>query len=190
MAHHAEVHDPAIVEGNQHLEQKYVLLQATLWWRCMLLTGPKPRERTWCWVQCLTGWKHRSRQIWRHFWQNTPPVKKANWSYRINRILWFIRGLVPMLNTQRWNWRSPALHGPQGTPCCHFEWVPPRCMSSRAQPYPVFLVGMLLVARNDQPGAAVLKILHLLLATWGQLAQSALHPIVSTTPMDLVHKDY
>ena len=156
--------------------KKHVSLQATHWRRCMLLTGLKPRERTWCWVQCWTGWRHRSRQIWRCSWQNMSPVKKANWSYGINRILQFIRALVPMLNTHRWNWRSPALHGPEGTLCCCSEWVRLRCRSSRAQPCPVLVVGILLVARNDQPGAAVHEILHTLLAVWGQIAESTPTP--------------
>ena len=60
-------------------------------YKCTLLIGLKPRKRTWCWAQCWTGWRHRRRQIWRHFWQNMPPTKKASWSYRINRIPQFIR---------------------------------------------------------------------------------------------------
>ena len=72
------------------------------------------------------------------------------------------------LNAQRQNWRSPALCGPQGTLGCCCECVSPRCGSSRAWPYLVFVAGMFLVARNDQPGAAVNKILHALLATWRQ----------------------
>ena len=97
-------------------------------------------------------------------------------------------GLVPVLNTQRWDWRSPALCGPQGSSCCHFEQVPLRCRSWGTWPYPV-LVGALLVARYDQPDAAVYQVLHSLLAAWGQFVQSALHPIVATAPMDLLHID-
>ena len=57
----------------------------------MLLTGLRPKEKTWCWALWWTGWRHRSRKIWRYFRQNMPPMKKAGWSYRIGRILWFIR---------------------------------------------------------------------------------------------------
>ena len=96
-------------------------------------------------------------------------------------------GLVPMLNAQRQNWRSPAFCGSQGTLCHHFEWVPPSSRSSRVQLYPVFVVGTLLVARNDQPGVAVHKILHAFLQHEGHLPKSPLHPIVSTAPMDLLH---
>ena len=71
--------------------KKYESWQASHWWKCMLPTGLKPREKTQHWVQCWTGWRHRSRQIWRCFWQNTPPVKKIKWSYGIDRIFWFIR---------------------------------------------------------------------------------------------------
>ena len=45
------------------------------------------------------------------------------------------------------------------------------------------------MARNDQTGAAVHKILHALLTAWGQLSQSAPNPIVSTALMDLLHID-
>ena len=72
--------------------KKYKLLQASHWWRCILPMVPKPRERTQCWPQCCTGWRHRSRQIWRCFWKNTPPVQKVNSSYGIDRISQFIRG--------------------------------------------------------------------------------------------------
>ena len=87
--------------------------------------------------------------------------------------LQFIRGLVPMLKAQRQNWRSPALHGPQGTLGCHSQWVLLRCRSSGAWLYLVFLVEMLLMARNDQPGAEVHKVLYALLAPWVQFVQSA-----------------
>ena len=73
--------------------KKYGVLQATHWCRCMLPTGPKPRERNQCWAQCWTGWRHRSSQIWGNFSQNMLPVMKVNWSYRIDRISWFIREL-------------------------------------------------------------------------------------------------
>ena len=69
-----------------------MLLQATHWWKCMLLTGLEPRERTQYWAQCWIGWRHRSRQIWMYFWQNMPPVRKVTWSYVIDRISQFIRG--------------------------------------------------------------------------------------------------
>ena len=42
--------------------KKYMLLQATHWLECMLPTGPKLKEKTWCWTQCWIGWRHRSRQ--------------------------------------------------------------------------------------------------------------------------------
>ena len=71
--------------------KRYVLPQAMHLYKCMLLIGLMPRRRNCCWVQCWIGWRHRRRQIWRHFWQNTPPAKKAGWSYGISRILQFIR---------------------------------------------------------------------------------------------------
>ena len=53
--------------------------------------GQSPEKRPNVECSVGTGWKHRSRQIWRCFWQNMPPVKKTDWSYGINRILQFIR---------------------------------------------------------------------------------------------------
>ena len=151
---------------------KNVLLQATHCWRCMLLTGPKPRDRTQCWVQC---WLAEGTEADRFEdvsgrtclqWRRQPdPTESTDFCNSSG-------SLVPMLNTQTWNWRSPALHGCQGTPCCFSEWVPPRCRSSRVWPYPVLVAGMLLVARNSQPGATVHKILCMLLVAWGQLDQS------------------
>ena len=59
------------------------------------------------WAQCSTGWRHKRRQILRHFWQNTPPVKKAGWSYaQLAEFYDSSRSLVPALNTQRWDQRS------------------------------------------------------------------------------------
>ena len=76
-------------------------------------------------------------------------------------------GPVPMIYAKRQNRRPPALHGPQGTPYCHSQWMPLRSKSSGAQSYPFFVVGRFLVARNYQPGTEVHKILHALLAAWG-----------------------
>ena len=44
-----------------------------------------------------------------------------------------------------------------------------------------------LVARNDQPGAKIHKVLHTLLQHEGNLFKVPLHLIMSTTPMDLLH---
>ena len=51
-------------------------------------------------------------------------------------------------------------------------------------------MGVFLVARYDQSDAAVYQVLHELLVAWGWFVQSALHPIVATTPMDLLHVDF
>ena len=165
-------------------------LQAIHWWRCMLPTGQRPRVRTQCWMLCWIGRRHRNRQIQGCFWQNMPPSKKVNWSYGINRISNSPESLVPMPNTQRWNWRLPALCSSQGTLCCHSEWVPLRCRPSRVWPHAVLVVRMLLVARNDQPGAEILRSCTHCLQHEGNLSKAPLHPIVSTAPMDLLHVDF
>ena len=99
-------------------------------------------------------------------------------------------GLVPTLNIQRQNWRSPAFCGPQGTLCCHFEWVPPRYGSSRLWPCPVLAVGTLLVARNDHQVQPFIKSCLHCLQHEGNLPKAPLHLIVSTTSMDLLHVDF
>ena len=81
-------------------------------------------------------------------------------------------GPVPALNTQRWDWRFPTLCGPQGPLYCHFEWVPSRCRSAGVWPYPIFVAGVLLVARYGQQDTAVYQVLHVLLAAWGHFVQS------------------
>ena len=103
--------------------------------------------------------------------------------------------LKSTLNAKRWNWRPPALHGPQGILCCHSQQMPLRCRSPGAWLYPFIVEGTFLVAWNDQPGAEVHRILHMLCTAWWQFdgdhpasgQEESLHPIVSTTPMDLLH---
>ena len=85
-------------------------------------------------------------------------------------------GLVPALNAQRWDWRSPTLCGPIGPSYCHFEWVQPRCRSSEVWPYLVFVAEALLVAMYGQWDAAVYQVLHALLAAQGQFVQSTPMP--------------
>ena len=48
LVHWAKVHNPAIVEGDHCLEQEVCALQGVHLYKCMLLIGVKPRERTHC----------------------------------------------------------------------------------------------------------------------------------------------
>ena len=168
--------------------EKYESLRAAHWWICMFLTGPKPRDRTWCSAQCWTGWRHRSRQIWGYFWQNTPPVKKEKWSYRIHRILQFIRGPYTYAQCPKaklkicslWSQRHTMLPLRMGAtkmqvikgmticdPCCEGtsggeEW-PTRCR--------------------------IHEVLHVLLAAWRQFVQSAPTPdCIHCSNWSLAHK--
>ena len=70
---------------------------------------------------------------------------------------------------QRWNGRSPVLHGPQGTPCSCSEWVPLRCRSSMVWLYSVLAVEMFLVAGNDWSSTEIPEVLFTLLAAWGHV---------------------
>ena len=85
--------------------------------------------------------KAQRRQIWKYFWQNTPPVNKANWSHGINRISQFIREPCTYAPCPKANQKSPALCGTQSPSCCGFGWMPPRCRSSRAWLYLVLVEG-------------------------------------------------
>ena len=98
--------------------------------------------------------------------------------------------LVYILNTQRWNWRPPALHYPQGTACHHSELVSPRCRPSRAWPHAVMLwecfscPGM-----TSQVQKSIRSCTHCLQHE-GNLSKVPLHLILSTTPMDPLHVDF
>ena len=65
-----------------------------------------------------------------------------------------------------------------------------RYRSSRAWPYHVFVAGMFLVARNDQPGTEVHRVCTHCLQYEGNLPKAPLHPLVSSTPLDLLHIDF
>ena len=94
------------------------------------------------------------------------------------------RNSVPTLNTQRQNWRSPALSDPQGTPCCHSEWVLLRGRSSRAWLYTVLVMGM-----TNQVQKSI-RSCTCCLQHEGNLSKVPLYLIVFTTPMDLLHVDF
>ena len=46
MVHQAEIFDPAMLEGDQHVEQEVHVAAGCPLWKCMLPTGPNPREKT------------------------------------------------------------------------------------------------------------------------------------------------
>ena len=142
-------------------------------------------------VECSwTGWRHGRRQIWRYFWQNTPPAKEANWSYRIGRIIQFIR--EPSTYTEHPKGETkdlllfivPKAHhvtalngchrdaGHQGHDCTlslweHFWWP-----------------GM-----AHQMQQSIKSCAHCLQHD-GNLSKAPLHSIVATTSMDLLHVDF
>ena len=176
MVHQVKVHDLAMGEGDQCLEQEVcVATGCTLVWlnvtdwaearrrlsveHSVGLTEGTEEDR----FESTSG---RTCLQWR---RQTDATKLTEFSDSSG-------GLVPTCNPQGWDQRSPALCGPQGPSCCHFEWVPLRCRSSRVWPYLVFVVGALLVARYDQPDVAVYQVLHTLLAAWGPFVQSSPTP--------------
>ena len=90
--HHAKVHDPAMVEGDKHLEQKIHVAAG-----CTLIevhvTDWAEAQREDLLLSAVLDWLKAQKQT--HFESTSgrapPPVRKANWSYGIDRILWFIR---------------------------------------------------------------------------------------------------
>ena len=111
--HQAKVHDPVVVEGDTEWNKRYVSPQAVHLYKYTLLIGPEPRERTQCWAQYWTVWRHRRRQIWRHFWQNTPPAKKDSWSYGNQQNFTIHQGTLYLCSMPKGdNQRSSTLCGP------------------------------------------------------------------------------
>ena len=172
-AHCAEVHDPALVEGDQCLEQEVhvttvcalVEMHVTDWAEAQ--RGDLLLSTVFDWLKAQ---KHRFEGTSgrRHLQQRRQTDLTESTEFCDSSGV-----LIPKLNAQRWDWRSLALCGPQGLSCCHSEHVPLRCKTSRAWPYIVLVVGALLVAGYDQPDAAVYQVLHVLLAAWRWLVQSS-----------------
>ena len=129
--HHAKCHDPAMVEGDQCLEQKVcvtagsalVEMHVTDWAEAeredplldpVLLAGGTEADR-------FESTSDRTCLQWR---RQTDLIELTEFCDSSGYI-------IPMLNAQMWDWRSPALHGPQGPLCCCIEWVPLRYRTSR-----------------------------------------------------------
>ena len=162
----AKVHDLAIVEGDHHLEQEvcvtagHALVQ-------IHVTDLAEAQKEDPMVSTVLNWLKAQRKT------DLKALLAEHTSSEEGRlILWNLqnfgnpsRGLVPMLNAQRWDQRSFILCGAQGPSCHHLEWVPQGCGSSGMQPYPDFVMGAFLVARHDQLDVAVYYILHMVLAT-------------------------
>ena len=151
------------------------------------------REDPKFWALCWIGWRHRNRQIWRYFWQNTPPVKKVTWSYVINRISWFIRGPCTCHSMPKGETKNLLLFVVTKALSVAAPWMGATKMQAIKgviKPCPC-CENMFLVDENGWPNAEVPKVLHTLLAVWQQVDQGMpLHPILSTTPMDLLHVDF
>ena len=99
-------------------------------------------------------------------------------------------GLIPMLNAQRQNWRSPTLCGTHSTLCCHSEWVPLRCRSSRAWPYVVLVVRNFWWPGMTNQVQKSIRSCMCCLQHEGNLSKTPLHPIVLMAAMDLLHVDF
>ena len=89
--HQSKAHDPAVVKGDHCLEQEVHVIAGQVLVQ-MHVTDWVAAKKEDLMLSAVLDWlKHRRRQIWSHFWQNTPPVKKSSWSYRISRTLQFMR---------------------------------------------------------------------------------------------------
>ena len=91
-AHWAEVYNPTIVESDDSLEQEVyvatgcvlVQMHVTDW------TKAQKEDQT---LEAVLNWLEvQKRQIWRHFWQTMPLVRKAGWFCEINRTSSSTRG--------------------------------------------------------------------------------------------------
>ena len=114
-------------------------------------------------------------------------MRRADWSHRINITAWFIRKAYNCTQHLRWEWGSAVLCSPKGALGCHSEWMPWRCSTSGPWPYSVPIAGTLLVARMTSQMRQSIKTCIHCLQHEGGLSKAPLHPIVATTPLDLLH---
>ena len=176
-AHWAEIHDPAMVEGDQCLEQE-VWVTAGHPLVEMHVTDWANAQREDPVLSAVLDWLKAQKQT------NLKTLLAEHASSEEGKlVLWNQQNfhdspesLVPMLSAQRQNWRPPALHSSQGAPCHHTEWAQLRPRPSRVWLHTVLVVRMFVVARNDQPDAEFPKVLHVLLAARRQFVQSTPRP--------------
>ena len=95
-----------------------------------------------------------------------------------------------MLNTQRWDWGSSTLHGPQGPLGCHLEWVSPRCSHQGCD-----CTLSLLWEHFWWPGMTnqiqqSIKSCTCCLQHDGNVSKVPLQLIVATASLDLLHVDF
>ena len=127
MAHWAEVHNPAMVEGDQCSEQKVhvatghtlVEMHVTDWAEAQREDPVLSAVLNWLKAQKQTDYKVLLAECTSSEEGKTDPTELTEFCDSSG-------SLVPMLNTQRQDQRS-APCGPLGTLCCHMEWVPLRC---------------------------------------------------------------
>ena len=148
-AHWADIHDPAIVDSNCCLEQE---------------------------VCVAVGCAEMHVNDWAEAKKEDPKLGTVlNW-LKAQKLIHLKEFLAEHACSEEgrlilWNWQNLTIHqealclhsmpkgetedllllcGPQGPLCHHLEWVPQGCRSSGMQPCPVFVMGALLVARDDQ----------------------------------------
>ena len=168
MVHCVKIHDPAMVEDNQHLEQEV----------CITTCCPLVEMHVTKWAKA-----QREKPMWSAGLDWLKAQKQADLkallaehvsSEEDKLILWnqlnFTIYQGPCTYAQCWKAKPKiccSLWSPRHT-VLPLSMVPPRCRLSRMQLYPVFVAGMLLVVRYGQPGAEFPKVLHVLLVAWGQ----------------------
>ena len=163
--HWAQIHDPAMVECDQCLEQEVwvaagcplVEMHVTNWAKAQKEDPMMSTMLDWLKVQKQTDLKmllvqHASSKEGKLVLQN-----QQNFTIH--------QGTLYLCLTPK----GKAEDLPLFT-----KWVPPRCRTLRAWLDTVLVVRMLLVARNDWPGTEIPKVLFALLAAWRQFVKCAL----------------
>ena len=175
-AHWAKVHDPAMFEGDQHLEWE-VCVTADCPLVEMHVTDLAKSQREDPTLSTVLDWlEAQKKTILKVLLAEHTSSEEGNLilhnqqNFTIHQVALYLC-LMPQGKTE-----DLSLHGPQGASCCCLELVPPRCQPSRAWSNLVPVVAMLLVARDGQPNAEILEVLHMLLAAWGQVVQGAPTP--------------
>ena len=183
-AHWAELHDSSIVEGNHCLGQgicvtaccTLVQMHVTDWAEAQKEDLLLSVVLDWLKAQKKTDWKALLAE---HASSEQADLMESAEFYDSSRTL------VPVLNAQRWDWRSSTLHGPQGPLCCHLEWVPQGCDHTLSLLQECFwLPGM-----TNQMQQSTKSFTHCLQHE-GNLSKVPLHQIVATTPMDLLDVNF
>ena len=167
-----------------------MLLQGAHWWRCMLLTGPKSREKTWHCTQCWIGWRHRRRDLKALLVEHASSeegnlVLHNRQNFAIHQGALYLCSMPKGKTEDILLFVVPKAHYVATLNGCHHNAGHQGCNCTLSLLWKCFWwPGMTnQVQQSIKSGTCCLQ--H-----EGNLPKAPLHPIVSTAPMDLLHVDF